>query len=123
MIDRRKATKIRWTVAFILGLVNISVFCIWLPARLQISETYIHVNNIWDRIEKGIFLIVDASLNFYFIYLVRVKLIANGLQKYMPLFKFNIFMVAVSISLDVSTAKTRTSKQKLMQPRPDHFNR
>ncbi|KAJ6443667.1 Sterol 3-beta-glucosyltransferase [Purpureocillium lavendulum] len=101
MIDRRKATKIKWIVAVILGLVNISVFCIWIPARLQISETYIHVNEIWDRIEKGIFLLVDASLNFYFIYLVRTRLIANGLQKYTPLFRFNMFMVAVSMSLDV----------------------
>ncbi|OAQ59445.2 hypothetical protein VFPPC_10502 [Pochonia chlamydosporia 170] len=101
MVDRRQAAKIRWTVAAILGLVNISVYCIWIPARLQISDTYIHVNNIWDRIEKGIFLIIDASLNFYFIYLVRTKLIANGLQKYMPLFRFNMLMVAVSISLDI----------------------
>ncbi|GJN69951.1 hypothetical protein PLIIFM63780_010390 [Purpureocillium lilacinum] len=101
MIDRRRATKIKWIVAVILGLVNISVFCIWIPARLQISETYIHVNEIWDRIEKGIFLIVDAALNFYFIYLVRTRLIANGLQKYTPLFRFNIFMVAVSMGLDV----------------------
>lgn len=107
MFDRRQANKIKWIVAIILGLVNISVFCIWLPARLQISATFIHVNEIWDRIEKGIFLVIDAGLNFYFLYLVRTKLIANGLQKYMPLFKFNMLMVAVSISLDVSTAKSR----------------
>ena len=113
MIDRRRATKIKWIVAVILGLVNISVFCIWIPARLQISETYIHVNEIWDRIEKGIFLIVDAALNFYFIYLVRTRLIANGLQKYTPLFRFNIFMVAVSMGLDVSATKSRTGQQLL----------
>ncbi|KAH8656381.1 hypothetical protein BGZ61DRAFT_540955 [Ilyonectria robusta] len=101
MIDPRQAAKLRWTVAIILGFVNISVFCIWIPARLQISDTYIHVNEIWDRIEKVIFLLVDAALNFYFIYLVRTRLIANGLTKYMPLFKFNIFMVGVSMSLDI----------------------
>lgn len=86
-----------------MGLINISVFCVWIPARLQISETFVHVNEIWDRIEKGLFLIIDAGLNLYFIYLVRTNLIANGLKKYYPLFKFNMFMVAVSMSLDVRT--------------------
>lgn len=86
-----------------MGLVNISVFCVWIPARLQISETYVHVNEIWDRIEKGIFLVIDAGLNLYFIYLIRTRLIAYGLNKYYPLFKFNMFMVAVSIGLDVRT--------------------
>ncbi|KAI5457654.1 hypothetical protein BGZ63DRAFT_393424 [Mariannaea sp. PMI_226] len=101
MIDKRSASKIRWSVAFILGLVNISVFVIWIPARLQISERWIHINDIWDRIEKGVFLLIDACLHLYFIYLLRVKLISNGLGKYVPLFRFNLLMVAVSMSLDI----------------------
>lgn len=84
-----------------LGLVNISVFCIWIPARLQISQNWIHINNIWDRIEKVIFCLIDAGLNLYFIYLVRSKLIANGLTKYHRLFRFNLFMIACSVALDV----------------------
>lgn len=101
MVDRRDANKIRWATAILLGLVNMSVFIIWIPAQLQISDTFIHVNYIWDRIEKAIFLVVDASLHLYFIYLVRAKLIANGLTKYSPLFRFNLTMVAVSMALDV----------------------
>ncbi|KAL6405688.1 hypothetical protein AUP68_10823 [Ilyonectria robusta] len=104
MVDKRDAAKIRWVTAVILGLVNISVFVIWIPARLQISPTWVHVNEIYDRIEKGLFLIIDACLHLYFIYLLRVKLIANGLEKYVPLFRFNLIMVAVSMSLDVSEA-------------------
>lgn len=121
MVDRRMAAKIKWSVAIILGLINISVFCIWIPARLQISTTFVHVNEIWDRIEKVLFLFVDAALNFYFIYLVRTKLIACGLTKYMPLFKFNMFMVGVSMSLDVSAALyqlvVRTTMAKANAPR------
>jgi hypothetical protein len=30
-------------------LVNISVYCIWIPARLQVSERYEFLNTIWDR--------------------------------------------------------------------------
>ncbi|KAF1963108.1 hypothetical protein CC80DRAFT_392025, partial [Byssothecium circinans] len=100
-VRRSVATRLKWTVAGILGLINISVFVIWIPARLQISPTWIHLNDIWDRIEKVIFAVIDGGLNGYFIYLVRTKLIANGLTKYMPLFWFNIFMICISMSLDM----------------------
>ncbi|KAH7111353.1 hypothetical protein B0J11DRAFT_619929 [Dendryphion nanum] len=100
-VRRSVATRLKWTVAAILGVINISVFIIWIPARLQISKTFININEIWDRIEKVIFALIDGSLNAYFIYLVRTKLIANGLTKYMPLFWFNIFMVCISMSLDI----------------------
>ncbi|KZL66321.1 hypothetical protein CT0861_04211 [Colletotrichum tofieldiae] len=95
------ATRLKWGVFAVLLAVNISVFCIWIPARLQISKTYIHINEIWDRIEKGIFLIVDAGLNLTFIYLVKSRLIASGLTKYTALFRFNLAMIAISMSLDV----------------------
>ncbi|CAM1501412.1 Fc.00g105740.m01.CDS01 [Cosmosporella sp. VM-42] len=100
MVDRRDAVKIRWGTAILLGLINISLFVIWIPAQLQISGTFVNVNHIWDRIEKGLFLVIDACLHLYFIYLIRVKLIANGLEKYNPLFRFNLSMVAISMSLD-----------------------
>ncbi|KAK1633508.1 hypothetical protein BDP81DRAFT_463251 [Colletotrichum phormii] len=96
-----QATRLKWGVFGILLAVNISVFCIWIPARLQINDTYIQINEIWDRIEKGIFLLVDAGLNLTFIYLVKSRLIASGLTKYTALFRFNLAMIAVSMSLDV----------------------
>ncbi|CAH0045525.1 unnamed protein product [Clonostachys solani] len=101
MVNRRDATRIRWVTAIVLGLINISVFCIWIPAQLQISQRWIDINHIWDRIEKGLFLLIDAALHVYFIYLIRVKLVANGLEKYIPLLRFNIAMVFVSMSLDI----------------------
>ncbi|KAF5022825.1 hypothetical protein F66182_5119 [Fusarium sp. NRRL 66182] len=101
MVNRRAATKMRWVVAIVLGLINISVFVIWIPAQLQISQRWQDINYVWDRIEKGIFCIIDAALHIYFIYLIRVKLISNGLDKYKPLLRFNLIMVAISMSLDV----------------------
>ncbi|KAJ0140571.1 putative acetylxylan esterase A [Fusarium oxysporum f. sp. albedinis] len=93
--------RLKWGIFIILALINISVFCIWIPARLQISQTYIDINNIWDRIEKGLFAVIDLALNFYFVYLVRSSLISYGLTKYVVLYRFNLVMVVVSISMDI----------------------
>ncbi|KAF5563707.1 hypothetical protein FNAPI_2546 [Fusarium napiforme] len=101
MVVRPNGTKLKWLCFLILLAVNISVFCIWVPARLQISETYIHLNNVWDRCEKVIFAIMDAILNFYFIYVVKQRLVANGLQKYTRLYQMNMFLCAISIALDI----------------------
>mgnify|MGYP004717143795 CR=1 FL=1 len=94
--------RLKWGIFAILAAINISVFCIWIPARLQISQTYIDINNVWDRIEKGLFAVIDLALNFYFVYLVRSSLISYGLTKYVVLYRFNLVMVALSISMDVS---------------------
>ncbi|KAK4640823.1 hypothetical protein QC761_606950 [Podospora bellae-mahoneyi] len=95
------ARRLKLGVGLAVGVINISVFCIWLPARLQISETFINLNNIWDRVEKALFLIIDCCLNIYFMYMVRTKLIANGLKKYELVYKFNLSMMVVSLLLDV----------------------
>ncbi|KAJ2906163.1 hypothetical protein MKZ38_002878 [Zalerion maritima] len=101
MMVKTLGHRLKWGVFVAILCINVSVFCIWVPARLQISETIIRMNEIWDRVEKVVFLIIDAGLNIMFIYLVNSKLIANGLTKYRMLFKFNCIMVFVSISLDV----------------------
>ncbi|KAI2462973.1 hypothetical protein F4781DRAFT_437896 [Annulohypoxylon bovei var. microspora] len=99
--DQTQVIRMKWGIGIVFGLINLSVYLIWIPARLQINETYIKINDIWDRIEKGIFCLIDCTLNVYFIYLVRSGLISNGLTKYMPLFIFNILMLTFSISLDI----------------------
>jgi hypothetical protein len=62
--------------------------------------SYIHINNIWDRTEKGIYLLVDGALNFYFIRVVRTNLVVNGLQKYNRLVRFNERIIVVSLLMD-----------------------
>ncbi|KAM0229877.1 hypothetical protein ACHAP5_011515 [Fusarium lateritium] len=98
--NKKSINRIKWIVAAIATLINLSGFCIWIPARLQISHLYEEINIIWDRTEKAVFLIVDLALNVYFIYLVRSRLLAYGLTKYNQLYHFNVIMVIVSVSLD-----------------------
>lgn len=106
---RAHGTRLKWAVFIIILLINISVFCIWIPAKLQISKTFVHVNEIWDRIEKGLFLLVDLGLNLTFIYLVRSRLVSRGLTKYNVLFKFNLWMIFFSMSLDVGQPSESSS--------------
>ncbi|ETS85700.1 hypothetical protein PFICI_03725 [Pestalotiopsis fici W106-1] len=93
--------RLKVGVAVIITAINISVYNIWIPARLQISESYIHINEIWDRCEKGIYLIIDAALNIYFISIVSRNLVHNGLAKYKALSHFNMFIIGFSLAMDV----------------------
>ncbi|KAI1340769.1 hypothetical protein F5Y15DRAFT_32178 [Xylariaceae sp. FL0016] len=114
MVSKQKARKLKWIVFAAILAINISVFTIWVPARLQINKTYMHINDIWDRAEKAIFCVVDACLNLYFIHLVRSRLIANGLTKYTRLFRVNAFMISISISLDVILIGTMSLKSSFV---------
>lgn len=76
------------------------MFLIWIPATLQ-YEPYHKINLIWDRCEKVLYLVLDLALNSYFIYLVKTKLISGGINKYWALFRFNMAMIVVSISMDI----------------------
>ncbi|KAK8131286.1 hypothetical protein PG984_007724 [Apiospora sp. TS-2023a] len=100
-LDRRRARQLQLGTFAAITMINISVFCIWIPAQLQISGSYTRLNDIWDRTEKSIFATIDAGLNAYFLWIVRTKLISNGLTKYWVLFRYNIVMVCISVSLDI----------------------
>lgn len=86
-----------------------------IPARLQINQEYIHINEWWDRTEKGLYLFVECvrsaislgrredanvrvlhslCLNILFIRTVNERLIAQGLERYRPLLNFNSRYVA-----------------------------
>lgn len=93
--------RLRFGVAFFITIINISVFCIWIPAQLGISDTYVNINRVWDRVEKAIFLLIDASLNYYFIKIVKETLVQRDLTKYSKLVNFNVYMIVISLSMDV----------------------
>ncbi|KAH6667217.1 hypothetical protein B0J14DRAFT_439096, partial [Halenospora varia] len=102
MVNRSKSRLLKWSLFILTAVVNIAVYCIWIPAHLpSASPKMILLNNIWERIEKSFFLLVDFGLNLFFLYLLRYRLIADGLTKYWPLFKFNSCIVVVSLSMDV----------------------
>ncbi|OIW31720.1 hypothetical protein CONLIGDRAFT_629397 [Coniochaeta ligniaria NRRL 30616] len=100
MFNPARATRLKWMVALLIGIINVSVFCVWIPAHLNASPTIVRANEIWDRAEKVIFLALELGLNGYFMWLIRSELISSGLTKYNALFKFNVAMVALSVSLD-----------------------
>jgi hypothetical protein len=102
LTNKKRFGIIKWGTAGLVLCINISVYAIWIPARLQVSPVFLHVNEIWDRCEKAIYLVVDGALNAYFLYLVKSKLLANGMTKYKGLFNFNSFIVFISLSMDVS---------------------
>jgi hypothetical protein len=99
--DRKRSWNIMVATATFVTAINISVFCIWIPARLQTSKRYQVINEYWDRFEKGLYLIVDAMLNWYFLKTVKANLIQNGLTKYNKLVRFNQRIVMVSLLMDV----------------------
>jgi hypothetical protein len=70
MMNRKRAKQLKIGVAAGIVVLNITVFCIWIPAKLEVNQTFVKLNVVWDRIEKVIILVVDAWLNYYFI-LVR----------------------------------------------------
>lgn len=98
--NQRKVNRLKFGVAAFILCINISVYCIWIPARLQISERWIHINRVWDRIEKTLYLLVDGALNFYFIHTVQNRLVEQGLQKYDQVVRFNKMIVGLSLSMD-----------------------
>lgn len=101
LLDQKKARYLKAAVATLITAVNISVYTIWIPARLQISEKYVWINEWWDRCEKVIYLLVDGSLNFYFIHIVRSNLVSAGLVKYKTLIYFNMSIIGISLGMDV----------------------
>ncbi|KUJ23511.1 uncharacterized protein LY89DRAFT_777246 [Mollisia scopiformis] len=100
LTNRRKALKLKIGVAVLITAINISVYNIWIPSRLQISPRYEYINSIWDRCEKIIFLIVDGCLNWLFIKTVREKLVSQGLVKYNRLVRFNQWIIGLSLAMD-----------------------
>lgn len=102
MTNRRKARWLKWGFFIAIGCVNVAVYVIWVSAQLPTAtESQKTLNIIFEKAEKSFFLVVDLGLNLYFLYLVRFRLIADGLSKYWRLFNFNAAIVFVSTSMDI----------------------
>ncbi|KAH6847177.1 hypothetical protein B0I37DRAFT_414939 [Chaetomium sp. MPI-CAGE-AT-0009] len=102
MVEKRKAVMLRWGLFIGIGLVNIAVCVIWTKAQLPEHTPFEHTLNIWfEKAEKSFFLIIDLSLNLLFLYLVRSRLISDGLSKYWKLYHFNAGIAMLSTSMDI----------------------
>ncbi|EKD14609.1 uncharacterized protein L3040_000133 [Drepanopeziza brunnea f. sp. 'multigermtubi'] len=100
LVDQRQALRLKICVAVLTTAINISVYCIWIPARLQISKNYIYVNEIWDRCEKSLYLVIGGALNLYFNHIVKQRLVRQGLVKYDRLVRYNQWLICLSLSMD-----------------------
>ncbi|GAA5988197.1 hypothetical protein JCM10908_002107 [Rhodotorula pacifica] len=96
--DRKQQMWLKWGTAGLITTINVSVYCIWIPARLQINENYIRINEWWDRCEKVIYLVVDLLLNLLFIRTVAVHPVAY-------LTKLAIEMSMADLIIQISSAK------------------
>ncbi|RYP91166.1 hypothetical protein DL770_002728 [Monosporascus sp. CRB-9-2] len=102
MTNKRTAKKLKWGLVIAIGCINIAVCYIWTTAQMPSATPYqIMVNHMFEKAEKSFFLVLDLGLNLYFLYLVRFRLIADGLSKYWRLFNFNAGIVVVSTSMDI----------------------
>lgn len=101
MVNKRKSQMLKWGLFVFISAINISVFCIWIPAHMPSATPHqVEVDRIWERIEKSLFLLIDLGLNLYFLYLLRYRLIEEGMTKYWGLFKFNASVAVVSVTMD-----------------------
>ncbi|KAI5778164.1 hypothetical protein EDC01DRAFT_376485 [Geopyxis carbonaria] len=101
LMDTRKAAYIRWSAFSIMMVLILIVSVVWIPACLQIAPIFIKINTIFDRVEKSIYMVIDASLNWYFVRVVKRQLLDDGLAKYKPLVDFNVRIVLLSICMDL----------------------
>jgi hypothetical protein len=110
---RKTVRNIKWGTVVLITAINIAVFCIWIPAHTvpPISQVFVNVNEVWDKISKVLILIVDAGLNWYFLRIVKIRLVEQvGLTKYKPLVSFNAKLMIVSIAMDVSGYSFHTTR-------------
>ncbi|RSL95309.1 hypothetical protein CEP52_012136 [Fusarium oligoseptatum] len=102
MTNKRRAKHLKWSLVVSIGLINIAVCYIWTVAHMKgATPAQVHHNVIFEKVEKIFFLIIDLGLNMYFLYLVRYRLIEDGLSKYWRLFNFNAGMVGISTTMDI----------------------
>ncbi|OBT58624.1 hypothetical protein VE04_01790 [Pseudogymnoascus sp. 24MN13] len=102
--DLRLLARIKWGTAIVISIIQIIVFCIWIPAHSSHppSPMFGKINKYWDPTSKSLICVIDAALNYYFIRSVKERLVKyHGLVKYAPLVSFNARLLVVSVSMDV----------------------
>ncbi|KAK6854965.1 hypothetical protein PG995_008497 [Apiospora arundinis] len=95
---------IRWGTVAIISSINIAVFIVFIPAHLEHppTEAFVEVNKYWDKISKFLICFMDAGLNWYFLRIVKQRLVKYyGLKKYAPLVAFNAKLMVLSVGMDV----------------------
>ncbi|KAI3548117.1 hypothetical protein CSPX01_03284 [Colletotrichum filicis] len=85
----------------IVGVINISVTCIYVAGYSINPEYFTHLHTIWDPIDKVVDLLIDISLNTVFLRIIQHEFVADGLQKYRLLFYCGVLFVLISLCMDI----------------------
>ncbi|OLL24037.1 hypothetical protein NEOLI_004573 [Neolecta irregularis DAH-3] len=101
LTQRNHRLCLKYGIAVLVGFITMSGLPYWLPENLKVAGNFIYVRSNRNRIEKISYSIIDAFLNFFFIYLVNFKLRAFGFRKYESLLRFNVRIVFISLIMDV----------------------
>lgn len=87
-----------------------------------VSQTFVDINRYWDRISKVIICLIDAGLNYYFLRIVKQRLLDQyGLMKYSPLVTFNARLMFISVLLDVSARYSLSRSTRNVQSSQLHY--
>ncbi|KAK6004206.1 hypothetical protein QM012_009056 [Aureobasidium pullulans] len=101
---RPSATRLKIATAVVISCINIAVFCIFIPSHMMppVNQTFVNINKYWDRLSKVLIMLVDAFLNWYFVYVVRARLVKyHGLRKYKPLIGYYTRLGLISVAMDL----------------------
>ncbi|KAL4727840.1 hypothetical protein ACLX1H_004530 [Fusarium chlamydosporum] len=102
--SRQTIRRLKWGTAFVVTCINVAVFCIFIPSHVDppVSQTFVTINKYWDRTSKILICIIDAALNWYFLHIVKQRLLKeSNLTKYQPLVAFNSKLMALSVAMDI----------------------
>ncbi|KAL6914633.1 hypothetical protein ACHAPO_007757 [Fusarium lateritium] len=101
--SRQTIWRLKWGTAFVTTIINIAVFCVFIPAHVDPPiHAFVIINKYWDRASKILICIIDAALNWYFLHIVKERLLKEShLTKYQPLVSFNSKLMVVSVAMDI----------------------
>ncbi|KAK4921598.1 hypothetical protein LTR66_016663, partial [Elasticomyces elasticus] len=108
------ARKIKWAAIVYVLILNIGLYIFAIPAQLQWMAPWYRGNEVWQQLEKGLICFMDIWLNWYFVYLIKTKLMVGGAastmaEKWRPLYRYSIPMAISNVLIDFlllgSTAK------------------
>ncbi|KAK8140158.1 hypothetical protein PG984_000224 [Apiospora sp. TS-2023a] len=107
--SQRKVGRVRWGAVAFVGLINVSVFVIWIPSHIQPQfgdgkalDLFVKINKLYDRVPKVLILLLDVGLNWWFVSVAKQRLVKEDqLDEYKPLVKFTNWMMLISILMDV----------------------
>ncbi|KAK8093166.1 uncharacterized protein PG998_014567 [Apiospora kogelbergensis] len=100
----KTVSYIRWGTVGIISSINIAVFIIFIPAHLEhpLTKAFVEANKYWDKISKFLICFIDVGLNWYFLRIVKQRLVKYyGLKKYAPLAAFNAKLMVLSVGMDI----------------------